>query len=211
LQPNKKGVTAMSYEHEFKRFSSMTLSKCYTRLDRITKSDKLREFISMAGEFKYWDLQEKAKAKLNVLLGKPAETPRMVGNLLKEKRKEQLSSCTVCAKKIIRNGQTLCVSCKKKLPFWKPKEGENIIEIIPNETIEREVIERMVTDTIDKVKMMAEQDELEKNKEEIARSFGVPVSKVSRNGTGWIIDRRVSPEKKEKPKSNGGLKRFLDF
>lgn len=51
-------------EHERMRFKSMTQEQLLTRLGRITKIEKLENFISVARLYKYNFLVERAKEKL---------------------------------------------------------------------------------------------------------------------------------------------------
>lgn len=51
-------------EHTRMRFRTMSMKQLYTRLDRITRIDKLDAFISVASEYPYYALQQAAKNKL---------------------------------------------------------------------------------------------------------------------------------------------------
>lgn len=59
-----KGMT-----HERMRFASMDGRQLYTRLNRITKTDKLELFIRMAREYQYDRLVSLATQKLNSMRG----------------------------------------------------------------------------------------------------------------------------------------------
>jgi hypothetical protein len=57
----------------------MNLKQLYTRLDRITRIDKLDAFISVASEFRYFNLEEAAMKKSIELQGKnPSNNPQTI-------------------------------------------------------------------------------------------------------------------------------------
>lgn len=66
-------MTAQQYSkglsHERMRFASMDGRQLYTRLNRITKIDKLELFILLAREYHYDRLVHLASQKLNILRG----------------------------------------------------------------------------------------------------------------------------------------------
>lgn len=75
-------MTAQQYSkgmaHERMRFASMNGSQLITRLNRITKIDKLELFILLAREYQYDRLVNLATNKLNILRGLHGMTPQTV-------------------------------------------------------------------------------------------------------------------------------------
>jgi hypothetical protein len=60
---------AQGLEHERMRFSAMNERQLFARLNKITTEEKLRNFISMAWEFKHLDLMKAAERRLEDLFG----------------------------------------------------------------------------------------------------------------------------------------------
>jgi hypothetical protein len=60
---------ASGIAHERERFESMTVRQLNTRLNRITKTDKLLDFAKMAREFGYSSLERKAIRKFEQKTG----------------------------------------------------------------------------------------------------------------------------------------------
>lgn len=56
-------------EHERKRFREMNIKQLYSRLNKITKPDKLRLFIVMAGECGVFELRRAAEKRLQQITG----------------------------------------------------------------------------------------------------------------------------------------------